>query len=236
MKILVTGGTGYIGTYLTKFLAETDHECIITSRTPANCEVPYLVRKLELLETETIFGISRGVDAVVHLANYDEVLVKSNPKEALLANAYATRELFLDAVRNGVSKFIYFSTFHVYGKSSGEIDENTRTEPISDYGLTHLFAEMYLKELSLKSQIETSILRLSNGIGAPPGDSTGYLIFNEGCKSAFENQKIVLQSSGLQKRDFVAIKDICKAVRLLLDKNESNSLFNVYNTHMSSTR
>lgn len=226
-SVLITGGTGYIGAYLCRILAEYNVQ--ITSRKQG-----LSARVMELLDSSTIAGVCKDIDYVVHLANLDELQVKEQPKEALLANSYATRVLYLDAVDNGVKKFIYFSTFHVYGCSDGKIDESTQPKPKADYGLTHYFAEQYLEQLSEKEGLPVAVIRLTNGIGAPQGPYKWYLALNDFCRSSFEKNRIVLKSNGLPQRDFVPIRDVVSAVDLLL-KTEQSSSFEVYNVSSEST-
>ena len=226
-RVLITGGNGYIGAYL--YRALTDYNIQITSRKQNISSV-----FMELLDSSTIKDVCKDIDYVVHLANLDERLVKQQPKEALLANSYATRELYLDAANNGVRKFIYFSTFHVYGASDGEIDESTRPRPKTDYGLTHYFAEQYLEQLSAREGAPVAVIRLTNGIGAPYGQYKWYLALNDFCKTAFETGRIVLKSNGLPQRDFVPIKDVVTAVRLLLEYKQDTP-YEVYNVSSEKT-
>ena len=231
MKILITGGNGYIGAYLAEYLREHDFDVYITSRkngTDAKC------RRLELLDVETCTGICHGMDAIVHLANLDERLVKENGRDALLANAYATREIYRDAAKAGVKKFIYFSTFHVYGCDSGNIDETATPKPKADYGLTHYFAEQYLEQLSNQKGLPVAAIRLTNGIGAPQGTDKWYLALNDFCRTVFKTGKIVLKSNGLPQRDFVPIRDVAEAVAILLESGQQ-APYEVYNVSYEMT-
>ena len=223
--ILLTGGNGYIGLYLSDYFSNEGFNIIKTSRVKNSLDT----RCMELLDENSITGVCSDVDVVIHTANYDERRIVGNEKDALIANSFATAQLYLDAVNHGVSRFVYFSTFHVYGKSDGIVTEETDTSPINDYGITHLFAEQYLKYLSQKHNVPVDIIRLTNGIGTPLQNcDKWYLIVNDCCKNAVENKKIVLRSSGVQHRDFVAIKDVCEAVACLLSSPSKNK-FNIYN-------
>lgn len=228
-KILLTGGNGYIGSYLAKYLC-ANNEIIITSRKPRHPDE----RLLELLDNESFEDVCLGCDTVIHTANMDERLIKSDARNALLINSFATRQLFLDAVKNNVKTFLYFSTFHVYGKSSGIINEDTLPVPMSDYALTHLFAEQYLKQLSHNVQMKVICIRLTNGVGYPENQNDKwYLLINDCCKSAVEKSAIRLNSDGSAVRDFVSINDVCTAVDCLLQNHRENN-FEVYNISSQS--
>lgn len=226
MNILITGGNGYIGTYLVDYFRRLGYVVWKTSRYGVSPDT----RIMNLLITESIRGTCAGMDIVVHTANYDERMIPGNEREAFLANSLAIGELYIDAVRHGVSQFIYFSTFHVYGETSGIITERTECNPVSAYGLTHLFAEQYLKHLSLKYDVPIAVVRLTNGIGLPPpGCDKWYLIVNDCCRSCVMNQKIILRSSGIQKRDFVPILDVCHAIEdlLLYGQKKPYAIYNI---------
>lgn len=225
-KVLVTGGKGYIGQYIVDCLQQNSCEVYVTSR-KKNLDKRCFY--MELLDEESISGICKGMDAVIHLATFDERLMKDQAKDALLCNSFATRELYRDAVNQGVKKFIYFSTFHVYGQSSGHISEDDIPYPKNDYGMTHYFAEKYLEQLSLGQETCVDIIRLTNGIGVPKNVDRWYLVLNDFCRTVYETGKVILQSNGLQMRDFVAMQDVGSAVNILLQHEESYGvhLYNV---------
>lgn len=230
-NILITGGNGYIGQYLVDFLKKNNYTVYVTSRKKINNKN---VLYMDLLDEKSIHGICKNMDVVIHMANLDERIIKNNEKDALLANSYAARLLYLDASENNVKKFIYFSTFHVYGKNSGNIYETDIPSPLSDYGLTHLFAEKYLEQLSKNSDTKVDIIRLTNGIGVPFKTDKWYLVLNDFCKTVYETGKIVLKSNGLNIRDFISIKDVVSAVDTVI-KNDSENCCEIYNLSTEKT-
>lgn len=236
-KVLLTGGTGYIGQYMGKTLKENGYEVIITSRAPNDIVMGHTNRHMELLDVSTISGICNGIETVIHMANLDEQLIVDQPRETFLANAYATRELFRDALNSGVKHFIYLSTFHVYGLNAGQIDEDTKPKPKTDYALSHLFAEEYLEQMSRECDCKVSIIRLTNGIGLPLHNvQKWYLVINDFCKTAYFDKRIDMISNGLPVRDFVAIKDIVDAIITLLNKVDiQQTNFEVYNISAQKT-
>lgn len=238
MTVLVTGGNGYIGRYLVEGLVKAGYGVYQTTHKD-RWTLPENVRYLDLSEDSSCIDVCSGMDVVVHTATMDERRITSDAKSALEINAYGTRQLFMDAVRCGVKKFIYLSTFHVYGKQCGTIDESTQPEPENDYGLTHYFAEQYLRQMSANSACETYVLRLTNGVGIPLGNTDKwYLAINDFCKSAFEEQQISLKSNGLSLRDFVAIHDLVAAVKMLMGKPYQGpfEIYNVSAQHSISIR
>lgn len=234
MNILITGGNGYIGQYLANYFS--GENVYITARIPKRENE----RRMILEEEDTIDGICEDIDVVIHTASMDERVISQESKKALLVNAYGTRKLYLDALTYHVKKFFYLSTFHVYGKVTEQIvTEESATEPMSDYGLTHLFAEQYLRQLHLHKEHEmcTFILRLTNGVGLPGfGVDKWYLAFNDFCRSAVREKRIVLKSNGLPRRDFIAIPDICTAVDALMRVENDFEVYNVSSQNTFSIR
>lgn len=231
MNILITGGNGYIGQYLANYFK--DENVIVTTRKPKGSRE----RKMNLTEDKSIEGICQGMDIVIHTASMDERNIPRAPKEALLVNAYGTRNLYLDAVACGVKQFVYLSTFHVYGMVDGVITEESPVNPLSEYALTHLFAEQYLEQLYNHFKLKTSIVRLTNGIGLPGEDvDKWYLAVNDFCRTIVREKRIVLKSNGLPQRDFIAIPDICSAIGIVLKTNAGFGLYNISSQKTISIR
>lgn len=231
MNVLITGGNGYIGQYLKAYFKMDN--VFITTRTPKDPQE----RKLILGEKESIEGVCQGMDIVIHTASMDERKIPQDPKEALLVNTYGTRNLYLDAVACKVKQFLYLSTFHVYGMTEGLITEESLLNPLSEYAITHLFAEQYLGQLYKHHKLQTSIVRLTNGIGLPGKDvDKWYLAVNDFCRTIVREKKIVLKSNGLPRRDFIAIPDICSAIRTVLKTDTDFGIYNISSQRTISIR
>ena len=144
-------------------------------------------------------------------------------------NVLGTRNL-LEALKDkSVSHFLYFSTFQVYGKYSGTIDESTPAQPKNDYGATHLFAEYHIQQFHENIDLPFTIIRLSNGYGCPKDykSSKWYLILNDLSRSAFEDQEIVLKSNGQAQRDFIWMGTVANVIRQLLEIPATNEVYNL---------
>ncbi|OEH85506.1 hypothetical protein BHU72_05320 [Desulfuribacillus stibiiarsenatis] len=230
-KILVTGGTGYIGSELAKHLDSQGYSVAITSRNKEFYRDPqYEIREMDLLVDNSIYHLCEDIDCVVHTATFDERKIHSYPKETLLANGYGTKLLLESAKRFGVKRFIYLSTFHVYGQQEGYITEDTKANPISDYALTHFVGEMYVNQYSIGTSLDAISLRLTNGIGAPNNVDRWYLVVNDFCRSAYKSGEIKLKSTGIQQRDFISIIDVVKAIEHCIRTNKRlASLTQVFN-------
>lgn len=231
-KVLVTGGFGNLGSYIVKHLINLNYEVtILTRREKYKFEnLKYKVVECDITILEELKSkLNYNFDFCVHCASFNEFFVENYSKKALDINTLGTRNL-LDVLNlKDLKNFIYFSTFHVYGLNSGFIDEMTVTNPKNDYASTHLFAEYYVKQFGYTHNLKYTILRLTNSYGCPMYKDTDkwYLVLNDLVKMAFEKNKIVLNSNGKAKRDFIYMGDVSNIVVKLLEIDATNEIYNL---------
>ena len=232
-KILITGGMGNLGSWLTHYFSTLGYEVFVLTRNDRSLEgvTNYQVIHCDISnEKDCVEKLSgKEFDFVVHCASVNDGFVQGYPKLALDVNAWGTRNLLEALKQSNVKHFIYFSTFQVYGKYSGTITEDTPLETKNDYGLSHLFGEGYVKMFHFTQKIPYTILRLTNSYGCPKDydSSKWYLVLNDFAKTAFEKKQIVLKSNGLAPRDFIWMEDVCKIVESLILLNPSNAIYNL---------
>ena len=225
LKILITGGLGYIGGRIADSLKQ-DHpkSTIVLGTSRQISEVPHWAKpfqivQLNILDSTSIEkAISNDFHVIIHLAALNEHDSFSDIKSAWETNALGTENLLSIAEKNKIKKFIYFSTFHVYGDLEGEITENSPTRPFHPYAATHRASEDIVRFFQYYKGMDTLTLRLSNSFGYPM-DSTinrWTLVFNDLCRQAMASDKMILQSSGKQHRDFISLHDVAAAVNHFL--------------------
>ncbi|MBF0588164.1 MAG: SDR family oxidoreductase, partial [Magnetococcales bacterium] len=135
--------------------------------------------------------------------------------------------------RQGVGRFVYFSTAHVYGAPLvGDLTEESFPQPSHPYAITHRTAEDFVLTASRQGRIRGLVLRLSNGIGAPadPDVDRWTLLVNDLCRQAVTKHALTLHSAGHQLRDFITMEDIGNAMAHLLtlpDIAWGDGLFNL---------
>ncbi len=223
MKILITGGLGYIGGRIASYLKEKapKFRIFLTTR-DKNRELPswtekFIVLQMNLLDENSIDNClsNKDIDVIIHLAALNEIDSMKDPALALEVNTQGTYKLLSVANANGINRFVYFSTFHVYGKVSGSvITEETPTMPFHPYAITHRAAENLVSFFNHYHKMKTVIFRLSNGYGYPMDKDIDRwtLVFNDLCRQAVTSGRIVLKSSGKQHRDFISLHDVARAV------------------------
>jgi UDP-glucose 4-epimerase len=154
---------------------------------------------------------SKKYDIFIHLAAANDV-DSQDPKQALETTTLGTKYALDFCRQNKISRFFYFSTFQVYGRNKGKVDENTRVRCRNDYALTHWFAEEFVRMYKREYGGSYIIARPTNIYGRPfhPEINRWSLVPNCFCKEAFTRQNITLRSSGKQLRDFISLEDISK--------------------------
>ena len=222
-NVVITGGTGYIGGRLARFLAGHGHSVTVTSTHPPDSSFRSLLSDVDFavldLENEIIGDLFAGADSVIHLAAMNELECKADPEKAARINTLGTVKVVEAAIRDGVRQFLYFSTVHVYGSPlSGRMDESVIPEPVHPYAVTKKAAEEFVLAAGRTKQIDGIVLRLSNAFGAPlnPEINRWTLLVNDLCRQVFSTGKLILKSSGSQERDFICMTDVMRVVEFFL--------------------
>ncbi len=222
-KILITGGLGYVGGRVAQHLAQQPgYEVILGSR--HNSEPPAWLPQSSVTETlwdrqDNLRQICTGADTVIHLAGMNAQDCFSDPVAALEFNAVGTARILRAAVQRGVKRFVYLSTAHVYGSPlEGTITENTCPVNLHPYASSQRAGEDVVLAAHQRGEIAGVVIRLSNAFGAPAHKDANcwMLLVNDLCHQAVTTGKLELRSSGLQRRDFVTLEDVARAVEHLI--------------------
>jgi UDP-glucose 4-epimerase len=240
INILITGACGYVGARISKYLAEKGHKITaFDSFDPsAYSQWTSLMENIvigDIRNEDTILELTKNkFDVAIHLISLDHSKSKKNPNYVSSVNVLPTWNLLDNLTQKGLKKFIYFSTIHVYGNLPNErITENKQSKPLNEYGLTHLLSEHICNYYNTKSKTECINVRLSNSYGSPifKQNSCWWLVINELCKTAMENNEIRLKSNGSPQRDFIHLDDVSRAVNVMIN-NKNMFVDNIL--HISS--
>lgn len=226
MRILITGGCGYVGTILTNELLNKNHQVTVLdtqwfgnylSDNPNLKIIKEDVRKLDNIDLSEI-------DIIYHLANIaNDPSTDLNPYLSWDVNVFATMRLIDKAVRNGVKRFIFASSSSVYGvKHEPEVTEELELNPISEYNKTKMIAERII--LSYKDDISTVIIRPATVCGYSPRmrlDLSVNLLTMQALKNG-----IITVFGGKQTRPNIYIKDLVDAYIFLLENEHIEGIFN----------
>lgn len=218
-KVLITGGFGYLGGRLAQFLASQEgYEILLGSR--RQTQSPSWLPQAKVAQTcwdspQGLQEVCSGVDCIVHLAGMNAQDCAADPAAAMKVNAVATVHLVQAAIRQKVKRFICMSTVHVYGSPlTGVITEETKPTPVHPYALSRQAGEDAVLASRQSGEIERIVIRLSNAYGAPADEDVNcwMLLVNDLCRQAAISGILVLRSAGLQKRDFISLHDVVRAI------------------------
>jgi UDP-glucose 4-epimerase len=215
--VLVTGAAGYVGGRLVGRLLDEGREVhAVVSEAAPRLGVEQTVGDLGEVGVDVLSAACEGAAAIVHLAGDNEVRAASDPAAALARTVVATEQLVEAAARAGVPRLIYMSTVHVYGErmtDGATLTEDLRPEPRSSYAISRLASE-HVAAMLAGSGADLVVLRLTNAVGAPddPSVDRWTLVANDLCRQGAVSGRLTLRTSGVQWRDFVALRDVCSVI------------------------
>ena len=226
MRVLVTGGAGFIGSHVVdRLLAAGIAPRIFDVRPSAHHgEVDAVLG--DLLDREALQRAMRGCDAVVHLAAAADVDdVARRPAEAEAVNARGTLNVLEAARRAGVTRVVYASTIWVYGSATGTVDEDHAVElPDHLYTATKLAGEMYCRSYAALYDLECTVLRFGIPYG-PRARPAGVIpIF---VRKALAGEPLTIAGEGLQSRRFVYVEDLADGVVRGLAPQAAGRVYNL---------
>ena len=224
MKILVTGGSGFIGNYLTSVLSKK-HQVSVLDVNSSNVDIPFI--KADIHNLSEIRDTVKDFDVVIHLAALVGVENSENdPVKTLDFNINGTRNILDACVTNNIKKIIFSSSSEIYGQPlSVQIKESDPKIQITTYGVSKLAAEEYVKSYSKMHGINYTILRFFNVYG--PNQSLNF-VMSRFINLALQNKPITIHGDGKQIRAFCHIEDIVRAIGLVLEDG-NNEIFNIGN-------
>jgi UDP-glucose 4-epimerase len=235
MKILVTGGAGFIGSYLVDKLVNDGHEVFVLDNLTPSGGIPFVhpgcVFINQSIAEEQTWNQMPNIDfdVIYHLAAQTSgEKSQYNPREDMDANALGTLLVSRFAAENNVKHLIYMSTSAVYGPGCTDIvTEDSPPLPNSVYGVNKLSGEYFVKQAHQASGLDYTIFRLTNCYG--PGEDIS--IMNKGmvsifCTMALHGKVIHSKGSKDRYRNFIYVGDVINALTLaMLNPKSYNETF-----------
>jgi len=232
-KILVTGGSGFIGSHIVEHFHQTDEVVVLDNlRTGFRKNVQdFKCQFVEgsVADVELVREVTKGVDYIFHLAALVSVPESmENPQLTVEINTTATLNLLMAARDNGVKKIVLSSSAAIYGDNPVVPKVETMfPEPKSPYAVTKLDGEYYFKMFTDEYGLATTCLRYFNVFGPRQDPKSQYAaavpIFID---KAIKNEDITIFGDGEQTRDFIYVKDIVRA-NVKAATSDTAGVFNV---------
>lgn len=228
MRILVTGGAGFIGSHLVETLLERGHSVDVldnlTNGNKRNLEgVMDRIQFIHgnILDDDDMRGALNGVDAVAHLAaliNAEESMKK--PQDYHLVNAAGTLKVVQHSVSMNVKRLVFTSSCAVYGEPFRvPITEDDPVAPISYYADSKLDAEAHCENFTKSGRMNITIFRLFNVYGPRQGENPYAATISKFIETVRWGNVIHLFGDGGQTRDYIFVRDVTKFIAAALEKD-----------------
>lgn len=245
MKVLITGGAGYVGNELTyQLIQNPEIERIIIfdnlSRKNYNLflDTKYPDGKVkfiygEILDSRKLKSILKDIDVVYHLAaKVTTPFANDDPHLFEQVNHWGTAELVYAIEETGcnIKKFVYTSSSSVYGASDTLIDTDTIPNPKTFYGTSKLRGESHVERLFDK--LPTYILRCGNIYGYSPSLRFDAVI-NRFMFEANFNGRISISGDGLQHRSFIHVDKVANVLNNIITNHFPNGTYNLVDLNIS---
>ena len=233
MKFVVTGGAGFIGSYIVKHLLNNHHQITVVDNfwrgkreNLSGFEERIDFKKADILDFEQLKGVMNDTDGIFHQAALTSVPESFTQKEKYHnVNVVGTENIFKLAKEFGI-KVVYASSSSVYGNTKSiPIKEDFDTNPINPYGITKLKDEKLAKKYHDEG-VSIIGLRYFNVYGI--GQTNDYAgVITKFYERINENKPPIIFGDGLQTRDFVSVEDVAKANFLSMKSNTDFAFLNI---------
>ncbi len=230
MRVLVTGGSGFVGSHVVERLHANGHEPWIYDRVAPTVNGAANSRSIlgDVVDAAALGEAVRGCDAIIHLAAVADVLAAAEqPDDAYQTNLVGTQRLLEAASNADVETVLYASTVWVYGdvESSDPADEDTPLpEPRDVYTATKLGGEVCCAEDGARLGVAPVILRLGIPYG-PRARPAGVLA--RFVASALSGEPLVIAGDGLQVRPFIYVEDVAAGIVAALSSSARGRTYNL---------
>ncbi len=230
-KVLVTGGTGYVGGWLTEALLREGYEVTLLIRKPQHLAGQFAQIIADLTDKEALTEALAGYtfDVVIHLAAVGQMYDESTISRV---NFGGTSNLLLALQSSPPSKLIYLSSFKVYGQRFGIINEDLYPASEEPYGISKQMAERFVRGHCLgwiNKRTQHVIFRLSNAYGAPKSlnINSWQLLFNDLCRNAFDTGEVRLNAPPDTQLDMIWLGDVCEVMLKAMEHPTLQGTFNL---------
>jgi UDP-glucose 4-epimerase len=229
MRVLITGGSGFIGSHVVDKLFDAGHHVRLFDLSPSPYHSPEEVdfRAGSITDVDALVAAMAGCDAVIHLAAVADVNdVVADPSKAQEVNSKGTLAVLEAARRAGVGRIVYGSTIWAYSDCpERSVDEETRVAaPSHLYTATKLAGEHYCKSYAELYGLSYTVLRFGIPYGPRARDATVLAAF---CAKAEAGEPLTVSGDGSQSRRFVYVEDLADGVVAALRPAAANRVYNL---------
>lgn len=239
VKVLITGGAGFIGSNFVRYMAEThpDYELInldaltycgnLENLEGMEDNENYTFIKGDICDSKLVNKLIIDCDYIIHFAAESHVDRSiEDPEIFIKSNILGTQVLLDAAKKHGVKKYLQVSTDEVYGTlgKEGYFTEETPIQPNSPYSASKAGADLMVRAYGETFDLPVNITRCSNNYGPYqfPEKLIPLMISN-----ALENKELPIYGDGKNIRDWLHVYDHCTAIDLVLHKGKLGEVYNI---------
>lgn len=221
-KVLITGGTGFLGCHLARKLLKDGYEVTLLDIAPLDAKDLIGKVKVSAVDVRSKKAVEKalvGQEYVVHAAA--ALPIQSSPEVIYDTNVNGTRNVLEAALKNKVKRLVYISSTAVYGvpKHLPETEESP-LDPIGYYGQSKVKGEDLCKEFTAKG-LRINIIRPKTFLGP---ERLG--VFQLWFEAIYQRQHVVLLGNGKNKYQLLAVSDVVDIIVKALESKTSNEIFN----------
>ena len=233
MKVLVTGGAGFIGSAFVRRLAEQGEQVVVLDKltyagNPANLEgVEHEFHRGDIADPEAVARAAAGCEAIVNFAaetHVDRSIL--GPAEFIVTDVLGTQVL-LDHARERGIRLVQVSTDEVYGDiplDAAPCTEDAPLRPSSPYSASKAGGDMQVLAYVRTYGTDALITRSANTFGPRQFPEKFLPLFITNC---FDGEPLPVYGDGRQRREWLHVDDHCAAIELVLRKGETGNVYNV---------
>ena len=232
MNILITGGTGFLGSHLARRLPDNNIKIIASGAKggylTAEEREKYNFEQCDIRDRAALNrALSSGIDLVIHCAAIIKIQNDGRcPEELIEVNLNSTINLVEAMVEKGIKNIVFCSSMTVYGADNDiPVGEDGILEPVHFYGLSKKWAEEAIKSYADKDLINALILRYPGLYGRPKDSGYIYNLF----KKMLKGEKVVVDSAGLKFWETLNIDDAVGITKAVLQKQDWSKNWEVLN-------
>ncbi|HEV8537071.1 MAG TPA: NAD(P)-dependent oxidoreductase [Candidatus Limnocylindria bacterium] len=234
MRVVVTGGCGFIGSCVVDRLASRGDDVRVVD-VAARAIDGATVYPVSVLEEDALAHALRGADAVVHLAGFVRERMHREPDAGTRLQIEGTRNVLEASARCGVTRVVLASSFYVYAGSAGAIvDEDAPIDAscLEPFGRGKLASERLCRDYAARGQLTYTVLRIGSAYG--PGGSNAVRAFLE---AGFRGEPIEVWGDGRRRNQFTYVGDLADGTDAILRRLEASrdQVFNLISPAVTTT-
>ena len=242
MRVLVTGGAGFIGSHFVRQALHDEYpslagaDVVVLDKltyagNPANLDPVRQSRRLtfvegDILDARLVADLMSGVDAVVHFAAESHVDRSiQGAADFVMTNVVGTQTLLDAALRAGVDRFVHVSTDEVYGSiEEGSWTEEQPLEPNSPYSASKAGSDLIARAYARTHGLDVMVTRCSNNYGPYQFPEKVIPLF---VTNLLDGHEVPLYGDGLNVRDWLHVDDHCRGISLVLAGGRPGETYNI---------